>query len=152
MSLPLRTTLLLILFGQFTHGADLTSMGDWVETITATNLAAGAGSDLQPQLESISGVTILTISNAPGAWVLRGRLSGASGHGNVSVQVKRTSTGGGTGSIDGGTTYTELTGLDSEIFSGTESRESISLQFKLTGLSCHVSPATYFSSIIFTVQ
>jgi hypothetical protein len=152
MSLPSRATLLLILFGQFAHGANLTSMGDWVETITATNLVAGAGSNLQPQFESISGVTILAISNAPGPWTLRARLSGTGGHGDVSVQVKRTSTGGGAGSIDGGTAYIELSGLDSEIFSGTESRESISLQFKLTGLSCRVSPDTYLSSIIFTVQ
>lgn len=152
MSLPARATLLLILFGQLANGADLTSMGDWVETITATNLVAGAGSDLQPQFESISGVTMLTISNAPGAWTLRARLSGTGSHGDVSVQVKRTSTGGGTGSIDGGTAYIELSGLDSEIFSGTESRGSISLQFKLTGLSCRVTPETYLSSIIFTIQ
>lgn len=152
MSLPSRTTLLLILCGHFASGADLISMGDWVETITATNLVAGAGSDLQPRFESISGVTILTISNASGAWTLRARLSGTGGHGDVSVQVKRTSTGGGTGSIEGGTTYTDLSSLDSEIFNGTESRENISLQFKLTGISCQISPDTYLSSIIFTVQ
>lgn len=152
MSLLARATLLLILLSHFAQCADLTSMGDWAETVTATNLVAGAGSDLQPQFESISGVTMLTISNSPGPWILRARLSGTGGHGDVTVQVKRTSTGSGTGSIDGGTTYTELTGLDSEIFSGTESRGSISLQFKLTGLSCHVSPDTYLSSIIFTVQ
>lgn len=127
-------------------------MGDWVEPITATNLVTGAGSDLQPQLESISGVTVLTISNAPGAWTLRARLSGNGGHDEVSVLVKRTSAGSGPGSIDGGTTYTVLSGLDSEIFSGTESRGNISLQFKLAGLSCRVSPDTYLSSIIFTVQ
>ena len=143
---------MLILLGHFAQGADLTSMGDWIQTVTATNLVAGAGSDLQPQFESLSGVTILTISNAPGPWIMRARLSGTGGHGDVSVQVKRTSAGSGTGSIDGGTTYTELSGLDSEIFNGTESRENISLQFKLTGLSCRVSPGTYLSTIIFTVQ
>lgn len=127
-------------------------MGDWVETIGASKLVAGAGSDLQPQIESVSGATILTISNAPGSWILRARFSGTGGHPDVSVQVKRTSTGSGAGRIDGGTTYTELTGLDAEICSGTESREGIALQFRLTGLSCHVSPDTYVSSIIFTVQ
>lgn len=147
-----RATLLLILLGHLAQGADLTAMGDWTETITATNLVTGAGSDLPSQFESISGVTVLAISNAPGPWTLRARIAGAGGHGDVIVQVKRTSAGSGTGSVEGGTTYTALNGLDTEIFSGTESRESISLQFKLTGLSCRISPDTYLSSVIFTVQ
>lgn len=151
MKSRLRTTLLLLfaLCGT-SQAADLTSSGDWVETITAANLVSGAGSDLQAQFESISGVSTLTISIAPGAWSLRVRVSG--GHGDVTVHVKRTSAGSGSGSISGGTAYLALTGSDTELFSGSEDRSSVSLQFKLTGLSQNVSPATYLSSIIFTVQ
>jgi hypothetical protein len=134
------------------HGADLTSSGDWVESITAANLVAGAGSDLQPQFESFPGITTLAISTAPGAWTLRARLGGSGGHSDVTVYVKRTSGGSGSGSISGGTAYLALTGSDAELFSGTADRGSISLQFKLTGLSRKVAPATYLSSVIFTVQ
>ncbi|MEI9894764.1 MAG: hypothetical protein WDN28_12975 [Chthoniobacter sp.] len=134
------------------QGADLTSSGDWIQTITAAHLSSGAGSDLQAQFESVSGVTTLTVANASGAWSLRARRSGGQGHPDVTVYVKRTSGGGGSGSISGGTAYMELTTSDAEIFSGSEARSGISLQFKLTGLSRKVSPATYLSSIIFTVQ
>ncbi len=135
-----------------THGADLTSSGDWFESISAANLLAGAGSNLQPNFESVSGVTMLTISDASGPWTLRARLAGGGGHGDVTVSVKRTSGGSGSGSISGGTAYLALTGSDAELFSGSENRSSLSLQFKLTGLSPAVSPATYLSSIIFSVQ
>lgn len=134
------------------QGADLSSSGDWVETVNATHLVSGAGSDLQPQFESISGVTTLTITNAPGSWTLRVRLAGSGGHGDVTVSVKRTSSGSGTGTIVDGSAYMPLTGSDAVLFSGTEDRSGISLQFKLTGLSRNVSPASYLSSIIFTVQ
>lgn len=142
----------LVALPRLVHGADLTSMGDWVESITAANLVSGAGSDLQSQFESVSGVTSLTISNAPGAWKLQARLGGSGGHGDVTILVKRSSGGSGLGSISGGTAYMALSGSDAELFSGTEDRGNISLQFKLTGLSRSVSPATYLSSIIFTIQ
>lgn len=150
MKASLHKLLLLLALPGLAQGADLTSIGDWVESITAANLVSGAGSDVQSQFESVSGVTSLTISNAPGAWTLRVRGSG--GHGDVTVLVKRTSGGSGSGSISGGTAYQELTGSDAELFSGTDARSGIPLQFKLTGLSRNVAPATYLSSIIFTVQ
>jgi hypothetical protein len=151
MKSPLHKLLPLLALTGLAHGADLTSRGDWVESITAANLVSGAGSDLQSQFESVAGVTTLTISTAPGAWTLRVRLGGSGGHGDVTVYVKRTSAGSGSGSISGGTAYMALTGSDAELFSGTENRGNVSLQFKLTGLSRTVSPATYLSSIIFTV-
>jgi hypothetical protein len=152
MKSPLPKLLALLALSDLVHGADLTSSGDWVENITAANLVSGAGSNLQPQFESVSGITSLTINNAPGAWTLRVRLAGSGGHGNVTVYAKRTSGGSGVGTISGGTAYMALTGSDTEFFSGTDNRGNISLQFKLTGLSSSVSPATYFSSILFTVQ
>lgn len=127
-------------------------MGDWTETLTASHLVSSAGSDLQNQLVSIAGVTTLTISNAPGAWILRARRSSTQWNDNFALFVKRTSSGSGSGSISGAESFIEITGSDAEIFSGSEDRSSISLQFKLTGLATNVSAATYLSSIIFTVQ
>lgn len=134
------------------YSADLTSVGSWVETITAANLVAGAGSNIQSQIESIPGVSSLTVSNSPGTWTVRARLSGSQSYESVSVYVKRCSSGSGGGSISGGTAYVQLSGSDTEIFSGSEPRSSITLQFKLTGLTRNIPPATYLSSIIFTVQ
>lgn len=147
-----RAAIALLLFTNAGHAADLTALGNWTETLTASNLAAGAGSDLQNQLVSVAGVSTITISDAPGAWVVRARRSSSQWNDSFSLFVKRTSSGSGSGSISGAEAYVEITGSDAEIFSGSESRSSISLQFKLTGLATNVSAATYLSSIIFTVH
>ena len=150
-SILCKALLVLVLSGAG-HSADLTSSGDWVLGVNATNLVARAGSDLQAKFESASGVTTLTISNATGAWSLRARRSGGQWNGAVAMQVKRTSDGSGSGSNTGGNAYVDVSGTDSEIFSGSGNRSGISLQFKLTGLTTKVAPATYLSSVIFTVQ
>ena len=134
------------------RSADLSSSGDWVTGATASNLISGAGSDFQGQFESLAGVTTLTIFNAPGAWSLRARRGGSQWSGDVKVLVRRASGGSGIGSVSGGTGYVELTTTDAEIFSGSGARSGISLQFKLAGVSKRVSPATYLSTILFTVQ
>ena len=147
-----RNILSLLALSSTDHAADLVSNGDWAETITASNLVSGAGSNPQSQLQSMAGVTALTISNAPGSWTLRARRSGGPWSGAVSLFVKRTSAGSGSGSIAGGDSFVEVTGSDVEIFNGSEARSNVALQFKLTGLSVGVSPASYLSSIVFTVQ
>ncbi len=126
-------------------------MGDWTEVVTAANLLAGAGSDLQDQRESLAGVTTLTITNAPASWTVRAR-RGSRRNDNFSLFIRRMSSGRGSGTISGAESYVEITGRDAEVFSGTGDRSAISLQFKLTGLARNVSAATYLSSITFTVQ
>ena len=147
-----RNALALLALAPASPAADLISSGDWTETINASKLVSGAGSNLQSQLQSLSGVTTLTISNVSGAWTLRARRSGGSWPSDVTLLVKRTSAGSGSGSVAGGDAFVELTGSDVEIFSGSDARSNVSLQFKLTGLSVGISPATYLSSVIFTVQ
>lgn len=152
MKLILRCLLALLLPCGSISGADLTAIGSWVLTVNGSHLTSGAGSDLPTQFESIAGVTSLNISNALGAWTLRTRLGGIGGHGDVSIFVRRVSAGSGAGGIAGGNGYVEITATDTELFTGSEARSGISLQFKLTGLSDHVAPATYLSSVIFSVQ
>jgi hypothetical protein len=152
MKTSLHRFLVLGAFATLAHGADLTSMGDWTQSITAADLVSGAGTDLKPQFESAAGVTTLTVSNSPGPWTVSVKHSGNGGHGDVTVYVKRVSGGSGTGTIEGGTAYQALTGADVDLFTGTEARNGISLQFKLTGLSRDVPPANYLSTIVFTVR
>jgi len=133
-------------------GADLILSGAWTERLTALRLAPVAGSKLQGHIESFSGATVLSISNAPGHWTLRAHLSGAESQNGVAIYIKRTSNGGGSGAISGGESYVQLTTAETELFRGEGSRRNISLQFKLAGFSAHVLPATYLSSITYTVQ
>jgi hypothetical protein len=140
-----------LLFAAVPRAADLSSMGDWSETINATNLIAGAGSDLTSQYESTTGTTTLTISSVPGSWHVKVRRSDATWHLNFTLWVKRTSDGSGSGAISGGTSYVEASSMDTEIFSGSGERSNITLQYKLTGMSKNVSPSNYSASAIFTV-
>ncbi len=126
--------------------------GDWTQKLNAGHLVSGAGSNLPTQVQSLAGATILSISNAPGAWTVRVRRAGGPWHGNVTLFVKRTSAGAGSGSVSGGDGFVEVTGSDTVLFSGSGARSNIALQFKLTGLSAGISPANYLSSIVFTVQ
>lgn len=131
--------------------ADLTSSGDWFESVTSANLAGGAGSNLT-QPESVAGITTLTIANAPGVWRIKARRSGISWPSGCSIWIKRTSNGSGSGSISGGNAFIELGTTDVEIFNGSQNRNGVSLQFKVTGLSVNHPPGNLSSSIIFTLQ
>lgn len=140
------------------QGVDVTMGGSWHAVIDASNLVSGAGSDLQSEIESPPGAINVSISNALLAWSLYVRLADA-GHENVKIYVRRTSAGSGISVISGGSNYMEITNSDSLFFSGLiggtiviGGSSNIGLQFKITGLSRDIPPATYLSSIVFTVQ
>ena len=144
----------LMLFLAEAEGIDIYATGGWGETIDASDLVSGAGSDLLDTYESAPNATAATISSCAGDtdnW--RGDVRRADGtwHGDFTLYVKKTSDGTGTGSISGGLTYTAITTIDTQHFSGAGNRDNINLQYKLTGMSIHVSPANYSTSVIFTV-
>ena len=135
------------------RAADITVAGDWLRTITKTDLTAGAGSDLASTYESDAGVTTVAIANTSGgAWRVSLRRADGTWNSNVSLWVRRSSTGSGSGTISGGTTYVQLAALDTEVFSGTGDRSSVTLQFKLTGMSKNVAPGTYSTTVVYTVS
>jgi hypothetical protein len=152
MKTSLRNLVLALTCAGAASAADLTSTGDWIESVNASNLVSGAGSGFPGAFQSVSGTTVLSVGNAPGNWRVKARRSPGNWNGNLTIWVKRTSDGSGSGTIAGGEAFVEVGATDVEIFSGTEARSNISLQFKLTGLTCDASPDTYTSSIIFTVQ
>ena len=131
---------------------DLSASGDWAETLNASDLASGAGTDLPSNLQSVSGITVLSVSNVTGAWHVTARRSSSTWDNHFTLYVRRTSSGIGSGSISGGDSYIEVTGTDTEIFSGSGPRSSISIQYKLTGLNHNIPPSRYLSSLIFTAQ
>lgn len=150
----LRGFFLLLALAGAARGANVSSNGFWTEVINASDLVAGAGSDLTSQYENSSGTTTLRIFNTggiSGAWRILARRSDGTWHGNFVLSVRRTTNGNGQGNVTGGTSYIPLTTLDTEIFSGNGNVNNISVQYKLTGMSKNVPPNTYSSSIIFTL-
>lgn len=133
-------------------GADVSSTGSWTKTVGAGDLIAGAGSDLRSQYESVSGTTSLDITNtAGGAWRIYARRASGTWDGALRLSMRRSSDGSGSGSIQGGSSYVELSNLDTEVFAGAGNRSGIALQLRLSGMSKSVSPDTYSAGIIFTV-
>lgn len=142
MKISLRAFCLALALASAARGADITSLGDWVENITGASLVAGAGSDVKAP-ESVAGVTVLAISNTSGPWRLKARRSSGTWDSQLAIWVKR--------STDGAGAYVQLGTGDVEISTGTDDG-SVSLQFKLTGLTRSVAPGNYASAILFTVQ
>ena len=146
--------LLLVATGDFSE-AELTInvTGNWSETIDASDLQAGAGSDLKSTYESAADAGLLAISDtAGGAWRVDVRWSDTTWHTNFTLSVKRTGDGSGGGSISGGTVYQVIGESNVEFFSGTGDRSGIPLQFKLGDMSLQVPPDTYSTTVIYTVS
>ena len=131
---------------------DIATVGDWAESHNAGDLTSGAGSDLPSSITSISGVTTLAVSNVSGAWHVKVRRSGSTWDSHFTLYIRRTSAGIGSGSISGGDSYIEVTSTDTEIFTGSDPRSAIAVQYKITGTNHHTPPATYLSTLTFTVQ
>ena len=134
---------------------DLSTTGGWTETINEFDLVSGAGSDLIDTYESATDATSMTISNCTGDtdnWQLNvRRIDDGGWHGDFTLFVKRTSNGVGNGSVSGGLSYIEITTTGTQLFSGAGDRSNILIQYKLTGMSINVLPATYTETITFTV-
>lgn len=131
----------------------ITVTGGWNEMINASDLTAGAGSDITGTLTSSSNVTYITITAASPEenWRLEVRRIDSNWNSQCTLWVRRTSDGSGSGSITGGTAYQEVTTTNQQFFSGTGSRSDITCEYKLEGMSIQIDPASYSTSVIFSI-
>jgi len=130
----------------------ITVTGNWADTIDASDLQGGPGSDLISTYESASNVGIVDISSTAGNWAMVVKKTDTNWHGNFHLYVKRTSNGSGSGTISGGTAYQEITDINQNFFSGNSDRNSINVQLELTGVSIQVPPTVYTTTIYYTVS
>ena len=129
----------------------ITATGSWSETIDASDLQAGAGSDLISTYESAADTVSIDITATSGNWGLDVKKIDTNWHSNLHLHVKRTSDGTGSGTISGGDSYQEVTDIDQSFFSGNSDRSNVNVQLKLTGVSIQVPPDTYTTTIYYTV-
>lgn len=135
----------------------VTVTGSWSEAVDESDLTAGPGSNLASEYQSASNEFSIRIQGFgasrknPNSWRLDVRRSDANWHANLSVFVRRTSNGSGTGSISGGTSYQTVTGTDQTFFQGSNDRNGVRVQAKVGGVSLSVPPSTYQTSIVFTI-
>ena len=135
---------------------NITITGSWLLTIDASNLQAGAGSDLIDTYESASDVKI---SRAGGReekdwrnWRVDVKKTHTNWHSNFLLEVIRTSDGTGRGTISGGnTSYQEVTDAYKSFFSGLGDRRGVHVRLELSGVSVQVPPDTYTTTVYYTV-
>ena len=154
-----RTALLAAALALIPAGAaaaiDIAAAGSWSRNISASDLQAGAGSDLAAEYESASSAVTLTISATGGAsdaWrVDIRRVDGANWHASMALYARRTSDGTGSGTVSGGTSYQTITTTDQTFFSGAGDRSDVAIQQKLGGISVGIQPNTYATTVYYTV-
>lgn len=129
--------------------------GSWSVTVNSSDLASGAGSDLNSTKESSAGVVTLTLTDI-GLGEASYRIdirkaSSSSLSSDVHLWVKRVTDGSGSGSITGGTSYQEVTSVDTSFFSGTLDRSGIQVQYQLTGLGLSLNSGGGQATIRYTI-
>ena len=130
----------------------ITLTGGWSRTIGASDLIAGAGSDLSSTYQSAADAVSITISGTAGVgdnWEVEVKKSGAGWPSSFILWVKRTSSGTG-GSVSGGTTYQTVTGTSSSFFSGSDDVSGINVQLQLSGVSI-LPYDTYTTTVTYTL-
>ena len=130
---------------------DITVTGDWLLTIDASDLQAGAGSDLEPNYTSASDAVQIDISNTAGNWRVEVKRIDSNWHGDFQLSVKRTSDGTGSGTISGGTTAVTVTQTDQEFFTGSSDRSDVHVELTLENVSVKIPPDTYTTTVYYTV-
>lgn len=146
-------SIFLLLFLTKTEAIDISATGGWNETIDASDLVSGAGSDLNNAYRSAGNATKLRITgiNPTDNWRVDVRRTDSNWHSDFTLRVKRTSDGAGPGSISGGLSFIKIDTIDTQFFSGTGRRRNIKLKYRLTGMSVSVPPQIYTTTITYTV-
>ncbi|MBM3475550.1 MAG: hypothetical protein FJX75_19975 [Armatimonadetes bacterium] len=134
------------------RAAGITAVGGWSRPITADDLLAGAGSDLVTLYESVSNATLLSLDEPFFTrWRVSVRKADTTWDPTLALYVRRTGNGTGFWPVSGGTSYQLVTDTDTVLFSGIGDRNSVPVQYKLSGVSVQLTPRTYSATVTFTV-
>jgi len=143
---------LLVCYGGICWAISITATGNWSETIDASDLTAGAGSNLIDTYQSAADAVSMDIAATSGNWKLDVKKINSNWHDNLHLYIQRTSDGTGPGSISGGDSYLEVTDIDITFFSGNGDRSNVNVRLKLTGVSVQVPPGVYTAAVYYTVS
>ena len=129
---------------------DLTASGGVLRMVNASNLTAGAGSNLIATFTDVAATTLdIVNTGSPGKWRIDVRRSDTTWNNNLKLYVKRISDGSGNGTVTGGLSFVEITSSDSWFITGTGDRSGLSLSYVLTGISVSVAPNIYSTNVTF---
>jgi len=133
---------------------DVTTVGNWSQPITSSDLLGAGGSALPVTYESARNQVALTVSGTSGyteSWHIDIQRTDNRWDSRLTLSVKRTGEGLGGGAILGGMSYQQIGNTSTTFFSGTGDRANITLQFQLGGVSVLLPANTYSTEITYTV-
>lgn len=151
VAIPLLSLASMILTSQPLDAISITIQGNWSKTVQATDLTGEAGSDLVSTYESDPNQSVVSIQSTTGSWRVDVKKSDSVWDSGLGLDVRRTSDGTGVGSITGGTSYLEITGVDTTFFDGLDDRLDIDLQLRITGVSTSLGAQSFATTITYTV-
>lgn len=139
----------LIAIGERVDAIDITVTGSWPLVIDASDLQSGAGSDLNPTYLSAVNQIRIRILNTNTNWKVRVRISPYNP--DYQFRIRRTTDGGGPGTISGGASWMQVTDSWQLFFTGSQRRQNIRVQVALTGMSVQIPPGTYAITVEYRV-
>ena len=134
--------------------ATISVSGSWSLTIDASDLQAGAGSDLISSYKSVANAVQIDISNAKKIyWRVDIKKVNSNWHNSFKLYIRRTSDGTGVRKswVSGGTSFQEITDTDQSYFNGYHNRNNIANRLKLDNVSIQIPPDTYLTTVCYTV-
>lgn len=129
----------------------LSTMGQWNPAVYG--MISEAGLDYPLSIVSSANQTLIDVQTDPlgsANWRVQISRQDINWHGNLQLYMRCTGEGIGTGSINGINNYILLNTQPSDFLSGTESCNSIPIQYQITGLSVLLPVQTYSTNIVFT--
>lgn len=134
------------------QAANISASGGWTLSLSSSNLTGGAGSDLTATYTSTANATILNVASpGNGTWRVYINRNDSSWPADFLLYAQRTSTGTGSGTISGGTSYQQITTGQVSFFTGSKNRTGINIRYQLRGASIQVSPGTYNTTVVYTI-
>lgn len=134
----------------FAEAANITITGSWSLSIGSGNLQGGAGSNLTATYTSATNQVTMAVTTTLTNWRVDILRIDSNWNANLVLSIRRTSSGTGTGTVSGGTTYLTITTTSQTFVTGSGNRSGIALQERIGGVSVSIPPGTYTTTIQFT--
>lgn len=152
----LKTTLFLLMISTHSFAQEIIVAGSWTATIDASDLVAGAGSDLNSTAISENTAIRINVAGVTGhAWSVSVHCSKSNWPIGLALKAQRTANGSptddGDNFIEGGLRVIEITDTPQQFFSGYGSRQYIYAKVGVAGLSVASPPGTATATVYYTI-
>jgi len=136
---------------------DISVGGSWDLSIDVSDMQSGMISELNSTYESPADQITSSVTNSSygwfGTWYWMVSVSrdNTQWHSALHLDVRRSSSGLGFGSVSGGTSYQEVTTTNRAFITGSRHRLWMGFQLRVRGVSSAVPAGTYSTTVTYTI-